>query len=234
MRSNIPLLEPIARQLGPLLPDLVFVGGITTELFFTNPAAFDLRATKDTDVICEVSGRVGYHQMATRLRVLGFREDMSPGAPICRWKSGNGVLDVMPTDPQILGFSNPWYPRAIATAEWKTLPGGVAIRLVSPPMFVATKLAAYEGRGENDLLGSHDIEDILAVVAHREELVDEVLAEPEEARLWIEARFREHLVQHPEAENMRAGGVPGAERVPGLIPLVAGRIARLAGLDHPL
>ncbi len=28
MRSNLPLLESIAEQLGPLLPELVFVGGI--------------------------------------------------------------------------------------------------------------------------------------------------------------------------------------------------------------
>lgn len=51
MRSNLPLLQSIAEQLGPLLPELVFVGGITTELFFTSPAASDIRATKDADVI---------------------------------------------------------------------------------------------------------------------------------------------------------------------------------------
>jgi len=234
MRSNLPLLEAISRQLGPLLPDLVFVGGITTELFFTNPAASDVRATRDADVICEVSGRVAYHRLATRLRELGFREDISPGAPLCRWKARIGLLDVMPTDPEILGFSNPWYPRAIATAHGVALSRDLRIRVVSAPMFVATKLAAYEGRGENDLLRSHDIEDILAVVAYREELVEEVRAEPDEARLWVEARIRQHLVEDPNAEYALVGGIPGAAQVPGLIPTVSERIALLAGLDRPM
>lgn len=37
MRSNLPLLTRFARRLEPLLPELVFVGGATTELFFTTP-----------------------------------------------------------------------------------------------------------------------------------------------------------------------------------------------------
>jgi hypothetical protein len=234
MRSNIPLLEAIAKQLGPLLPELVFVGGITTELFFTNPAASDVRATRDADVICEVSGRVAYHQLATRLREHGFREDSSPGAPLCRWKARIGLLDVMPTDPELLGFSNPWYPRAIATAEWVALSQDLRIRVVSAPMFVATKLAAYEGRGQNDLLRSHDIEDILAVVAFREELVEEVRAEPDEARLWVAVRIRRHLIEDPNAEYALVGGIPGAARVPGLIPTVSKRIALIAGLARPI
>ncbi len=87
MRSNRPLLTRVARQLEPLLPELVFVGGATTELFFTSPAAPEVRMTRDADVICEVAGRVEYHRLGERLRALGFREDASPGAPLCRWTS---------------------------------------------------------------------------------------------------------------------------------------------------
>ncbi len=139
----------------------------------------------------------------------------------------------MPTDPEILGFSNPWCPRAIATAKWVALSHDLRIRVVSAPMFIATKLAAYEGRGENDLLRSHDIEDVLAVVAYREEVVDEVRAEPDPSRLWVEARIRQHLVEDPNAEYALVGGVPGAAQVPGLISTVSRRIALLAGLDRP-
>lgn len=233
MRSNLPLLQSIAEQLGPLLPELVFVGGITTELFFTSPAASDIRATKDADVICEVSGRLAYHRMAGRLRDLGFKEDTSPGAPLCRWKARIGLLDVMPTDPAILGFTNPWYPRAIATADWRSITSGLQIRLVSPPMFIATKMAAYEGRGENDLLKSHDIEDVLAIVAYRSELAEDIRAEPAEVRRWIAGRFRRHLIQHPDAEYAVVGGLPGSGRIPGLIGSVTKRIAMLAELDRP-
>lgn len=182
---------------------------------------------------CEVSGRVAYHLLAQRLRALGFREDSSAGAPLCRWKARIGLLGVMPTDPAILGFSNPRYPRAIESATWTVLSHDLRIRVVSPPMFVATKLAACEGRGEKDVLRSHDIEDILAVVAYREELVDEVRAEPDEARLWIEARIRQYLVEHPDSEYALVGGVPGAAQVPGLVSSVSERVLMLAGLDPP-
>ena len=228
MRSNLPLLEGIARTLEPLLAELVFVGGATTELFFTAPAASEVRVTRDADVICEVTGRLEYHRLGERLRELGFREDIAPDAPLCRWRSDAGVLDVMPTDEEILGFTNPWYDRAMETAEWTELADDVRIRLVSPPIFVATKLAAFEGRGKGDLMASHDIEDILAVAAYREELLDEVRAEPDNVRRWIQERVATHLVKHPDAEYAVAGCLPGARTVPDLVPNVLARLRRLA------
>lgn len=107
MRSNRPLLGGMARHLRPLLDELVFVGGATVELFLTSPVAAHVRITRDADVICEITGRVKYHQLGKRLRGLGFSEDTSPGAPLCRWRSAAGILDVMPTDETILGFGNP-------------------------------------------------------------------------------------------------------------------------------
>ena len=230
MRSNRPLLTRVARQLEPLLPELVFVGGATTELFFTSPAASEVRMTRDADVICEVAGRVEYHRLGERLRALGFREDASPGAPLCRWTSEGEVLDVMPVDEDILGFSNPWYERALATATWVNLSEDLQIRVVSPPMFMATKLAAFEGRGQGGLLGSHDIEDILVVIAYRDQLFPEVGAEPAESRAWIQERIRRHLIDHPDSEYAVTGSLPGAQVVPGLVPRVLARVQTLAGV----
>lgn len=226
------MLEAVARNLGPLLPDLVFVGGATTELFFTASASSEARITRDADGICEVTGRVEYHRLGERLRSLNFREDMSPGAPMCRWRSDVGMLDVMPTDEEILGFSNPWYHRAIETSEWREIAADVHIRLVSPPMFVATKLAAFEGRGEADLQASHDIEDVLAVVAYRQELLQEVLSEPHHARKWIQERIAANLVEDPDAEYAIVGSLPEARLIPDLVPKVRARLRQLGGLDE--
>jgi hypothetical protein len=228
MRSNLPLLTRIAQQLDPLLPELVFVGGATTELFFTSPAASEVRMTRDADVICEVAGRVEYHRLGERLRTLGFQEDTSPEAPLCRWTSDHGILDVMPVDEDILGFSNPWYERALSTANWVNPSKDLRIRVVSPPMFIATKLAAFEGRGEGDLLGSHDIEDIVVVIAYRDELVPEVGAEQAESRAWIRERIRLHLVDHPDSEYAITGSLPGAQVVPELVPRMLARVQALA------
>jgi hypothetical protein len=232
MRSNLPLLTGIARQIEPLLGEVVFVGGATTELFFTSPLASRVRATRDADVICEVTGRVEYHRLGERLRSLGFGEDTSPGAPLCRWRSAAGILDVMPTDESILGFSNAWYGYGIRTARPVALPFGPTIRLITPPVFLATKLAAYAGRGDSDLVGSHDIEDIVNVVAFRSEIVAETAAESAELRRWVGERVREAFVDHPDAEDALAGNLPDARRVPELVSWTQARFAELAALGE--
>lgn len=77
-------------------------------------------------------------------------------APLCRWRYQELIVDVMSIDDEILGFSNRWYPRAIACAERRSI-GGTAFRLVTPVCFVATKLEAFHGRRTDDLAMSHDL-----------------------------------------------------------------------------
>lgn len=96
---------------------LVFVGGCTTGLFLTDPAAGGIRPTKDVDAIVDVTSYAKYASLAERLRALGLAEDTTPGAPLCRWRHAEMIVDVMPTDASVLGFSNRWYPAAIETAR---------------------------------------------------------------------------------------------------------------------
>jgi hypothetical protein len=56
-------LETAARILGPVLDEVVFVGGATVHLWITEPGAPPARATEDVDVICEVATRVKYHRL---------------------------------------------------------------------------------------------------------------------------------------------------------------------------
>ncbi|MGH7627872.1 MAG: hypothetical protein ACREOF_00465 [Gemmatimonadales bacterium] len=66
------------------------------------------------------------------------------------------MLDAMPTEESILGFSNEWYADAIAQGIPFAVAPDVTIRIPPAPVFVAAKWAAYEGRGAGDLIGSHD------------------------------------------------------------------------------
>jgi len=84
------------------------------------------------------------------------------------------TLDLMPTSPEVLGFSNRWYEEAIRTAHAIQLREGLSIRLIDPASFVATKLEAFVDRGRGDFFHSHDLEDVLSVVDGRAELVDEM------------------------------------------------------------
>ena len=130
------------------------------------------------------------------------KKTAAKGAPLCRWTHGALTLDVMPLDSEVLGFSNRWYPDALRTAGNVQLPSGLLIRSINAPHFLATKLEAFNGRGERDYLASHDLEDFIAVVDGRSSLIAEVESASSELKMYIadsvrlllkEARFLDAL-----------------------------------------
>jgi hypothetical protein len=152
----------------------VFAGGCVTGLLITDEAAAEPRGTIDVDVIAEITSYAQYAEFGDRLRSLRFTEDTREGAPVCRWIHGGVILDVMPLDENILGFSNRWYKAGAKASVKKKLRDDLEIRMVTAPYFVATKLEAFKGRGSGDFLGSHDLEDVVSVVDGRETLSAEV------------------------------------------------------------
>jgi hypothetical protein len=62
--------------------------------------------------------------------------------------------------------------------------------LVKPVYFVATKLEAFHGRGANDLTLSHDLEDIVALIDGRAEIVGEIANANADVRVYIVAEIR--------------------------------------------
>lgn len=189
---NLDLIETAVRLLEPLLDELVFAGGCATGLLITDPAASGIRPTKDVDAITEVASYGEYLRLSERLRALELEEDHSEGAPRCRWRYGDLRIDVMPTDEKILGFSNRWYGPAIASASDMEV-AGLRIRLITPVYFLATKLEAFRGRGQNDYSGSHDLEDIIAIIDGRPEVIDEVRKASSDVRTYVASQVR-HLL----------------------------------------
>jgi len=191
MHRNIEMLIAAAERLGHLVQEVVFVGGSTTGLFITDPLVKDVRATHDVDVIVEVTNRPGYYRFLERLRAQGFQEVIDEPV-ICRWKHGDLLLDVMPESEGILGFTNKWYTEAVASAEAVEV-GGNTIRLVTPPLFLATKLEAFFGRGDGDYMASRDLEDLINVLDGRPEICQEVARVSEPIRRYLSAAFTQLL-----------------------------------------
>lgn len=192
---NLAMVERVAQALGPLREQLVFVGGCAAGLLLTDPAAALARVTYDVDLLAEVTALPGYHRLEETFSGLGFKRDLTPDTPICRWRFEEIEVDLMPTDDAVLGFANRWYPLVAKTCREMTLPSGMTIRLIAAPAFLATKFEAFSDRGQGDFLLSHDLEDIINVVDGRPELVNEVAQAPEELRSYLSARFREMLAQ---------------------------------------
>lgn len=70
---NLQMLEGAVGHLSRLLDDVVFVGGVTVELWVTDPGSPPLRLTADVDVIAEISTRQDYYRLEDRVRELGLR-----------------------------------------------------------------------------------------------------------------------------------------------------------------
>ncbi|MES1193323.1 MAG: nucleotidyl transferase AbiEii/AbiGii toxin family protein [Solirubrobacterales bacterium] len=183
---SIDLLEAASTALDDLLPEVVFVGGATVELWITDPAAPPVRPTKDVDVVVEVASRSAFYDFETRLRAHGFREDQEDGV-ICRWRHDTSdlILDAMPSKASILGFENYWQGAGAPHAITRELPSGTTIRALSPPYLLATKLEAFRGRGREDFLASRDFADIIALVDGRQELIAEVAASGPDLRAYV-------------------------------------------------
>lgn len=187
---NLQLLIDAARLLEPLLKELVFAGGSKTALFITDRAAADVRPTYDVDAIAAITSYAAYVDFSARLKSLGFAEDTSEGAPTCRWRQKTTTLDVMPLDEKVLGFSNRWYKPAMEAAEERELETGLRIRVVSAVYFCAAKLEAFARRGKNDYQSSHDLEDLIAMIDGRRELVQEIAAATAEVRGYLASQTK--------------------------------------------
>lgn len=218
---NVVMLEQVARSLGPeLCSQFVFVGGAAAGLLITDLALPAIRRTDDVDIVTNAEALADYYRFEEQLRGLGFEQDQSPDAPVCRWRVDGVAVDLMPTQEEILGFTNRWYRMGVSTAQTVTLPSGVQIRVLRAPEFIATKLEAFYGRGGGDYLFSHDMGDIISVIDGRESLLNECRSSLSPLRAYLAAQFQ-HLLTERSFVDALPGHMPpdGASqaRLPDLL-----------------
>lgn len=109
MHENLARIKVVCQALSGLEQDFVFVGGVVVSLYATNPElASEVRPTMDVDVLLELISYHGYAGLDERLRGFGFMNDTESGV-ICRYIIHGVIVDVMPTEPTTIGFSNRWY-----------------------------------------------------------------------------------------------------------------------------
>jgi hypothetical protein len=218
--ENQQMLEAAADHLGPLLEEVVFLGGATVELWITDEAAPEFRPTADVDVIVEITTKREYYRFEKRILSLGFHNDTAGGV-LCRFKhpASGLLLDVMPTEASILGFENRWQAEAFSHAVTRSLPSKQEIRAIAPPFLVATKLEAFSTRGKLDFFGSRDFADVVALVDGREELVDDFASAPELVRDYVGTRL-EKLSRHRDFDRGLEAALPASPESRGRVDLV--------------
>lgn len=183
--TNIEMLQIVAKGLGDLKEDMVFIGGAVAELYANDPAASDIRPTLDVDCVIELSSRNEHAQLEESLRAKGFIHDLSPEAPICRYVYKEIKLDVMPSDSDVLGFTNKWYAEGIENKITKNLLDGTDIFVFAPEYYLAAKFEAHKDRGGDDLRQSHDFEDIIYILDNCTELLENISNANETVKAYL-------------------------------------------------
>lgn len=225
---NVAAVELVAAALGPLCAELVLVGGCSVGLLITDQARPPVRQTIDVDLVAQVASVADYYGVLHQnLRARGFAE-CADADHICRWTKGKLIVDVIPSKDIFGHTTNVWYEQVVQCATKVMLSTKQEIRVISAPLFIATKLEAFASRGDGDYL-RHDMEDIVNVVDGRAELIDEVKASDQLLRDFIEEEI-DRLLADPIFLEQLPGHFRADSGSQARVPIVIKRLRSLAGI----
>jgi predicted nucleotidyltransferase len=199
--TNIIRIKAVANILNQLDEEFVFVGGATVSLYGDLSKA-EARPTEDVDVIIELASYTGYAELDENLRKLGFENDIESGV-LCRYKVQGVIVDVMPTDASVIGFSNRWYADGFKFAKIIQL-DDLPIKIFTLPFFIASKIEAFKNRGQNNYLFSSDFEDIVYVLENNSNIASLMLESPQDVKQYLKQCFSDFLQDAEFEEGVSA------------------------------
>lgn len=125
--QNISRIKAVYNALEEISRRVLFVGGATVSLYADRPSS-ETRPTDDIDILIELLDYTGYAEIEQRLRQKGFVNDINSGI-ICRYKVQGIIVDVMPTESSVLGFTNRWYPEGFVNPMEKDFDNDCVIKI---------------------------------------------------------------------------------------------------------
>jgi hypothetical protein len=227
MRSLIDRVAAVAEVFASIREDIVYTGGAVVQFLVSDPGAAPPRPTRDIDVFVTNSDRLRYYQAEAQLRNAKFTQRLTD-EPICRWFRDDLIVDLMADSEDLLGFSNRWYSPGGALAEQFNCKGQ-QLAVLSAPYFLATKLEAFDSRGNGDYLASADLEDIVAVINGRASIADEIAHSAADVRDFLRTRTCE-LLRTEEFTDSLAGHLGGAQSESGRLEILRERLQAIAAI----
>jgi predicted nucleotidyltransferase len=184
---NREVIKKISLALGEMNERVIFVGGATIGLYIDDPAAEDVRATKDVDITIEIASLGELESIRQELVKKGFTQSPEDNV-ICRFRYDNIKVDVMSTNEVGWAPANPWFSQGFAQRETVQL-GDQSIQLLPLPYFIASKFSAHTGRGGKDPRTSHDFEDIVYVIDNRSDIVEQINKAPIDVKPYLKEQL---------------------------------------------
>lgn len=173
----------IAKALEELNREVVFVGGAMVSLYINDPAAEDIRPTKDIDLTFQITTLGKLDQLREKLTEKGFIQTHEDDI-ICRFRYEELLVDVMSTKNVGWAPSNRWFKPGFQKAFDLDLEE-ITIRILPLPYFLSSKMEAFFDRGIKDLYGSHDFEDILYLFNYTTDLVEQIQSTDDEVFQYL-------------------------------------------------
>lgn len=181
------MVAKVAKALQEIKHEMVFVGGAVISLYTDDPAADEIRPTRDVDITLNIVNLSHWEKVQRHLGHLGFHPDPF-GDSICSYKYKDIPVDIMSTEDGPLGPTNRWYKIGFENL-WTATANDEKIRLLSAPCYLATKFEAYKNRG-TDIRTSHDMEDIIYVLDNRINIVNEIQNDDERVSSFIKEQLK--------------------------------------------
>jgi len=223
---NISRIKEVKSALEPLKDNIVFVGGATVSLYAERMAE-EVRPTKDVDILVEIWSRWEFADLEERVRQLGFVNDMN-ATFIGRYILGDIIVDLMPTSPEILGFTNKWYEEGFKASVNFMIDETTTIKILPPGYFIATKIEAFKNRGHGDGRLSHDFEDLIFMLDNRDSIWDEIKGADQFLRNYISEEFKD-LLNNPNIEEWIYAHT--ATSSPPAVDYIISKMEEIAGLN---
>jgi len=184
---NTEAIVTIANALGEINNRVVYVGGAVVSLYINDPAAEDVRPTKDIDIAVHILTERDLELLRKELTAKGFTQT-ADDAVICRFRYKNILVDVMSTHAVGWASANPWFAPGFHKAE-HVYAGRTRVSILPLPYFLATKFSAYHERGGNDPRTSHDVEDIIYILDNRTDIVEQIQQSPSDVQEFLKEEF---------------------------------------------
>lgn len=198
--KNVVRIKVLAEAFSRLKNKVVFVGGAVVELYCDDPARAEVRPTDDVDVVVELINLGSYATLEEDLRAIGFQNDMFSSV-ICRYKYHDIVIDIMPTDANILGFTNVWYNDGLSHSIPYVLNDGLAIQIFTLHYFIASKFEALKSdRHGKDYRYNSDFEDIIYIFDNRINIKSELVECTNDVKVYLQKMIIA-LLQRPYIEE---------------------------------
>lgn len=180
---NRGVLKKIAVALSELNEQVIYVGGAVVSLYINDPAADDVRPTKDVDISLSIATLSELEAIREDLTKKGFIQTAEDNV-ICRFRYDDVKVDVMNTKNVGWAPANPWFAPGYLLKQEVEIEGQ-RLQILPLSYFLASKITAYNGRGKNEPRTSHDFEDIVYVLDNRTDIVDQILHAPADVKIFL-------------------------------------------------